>query len=309
MGRASNRKKSRRQEALRQASRRTRAARERSRAVAAPRQRVSPLAAGLEMVDRVFGPPREEPAPEYRAWCGGGRPVPAAWPGWPEGSLGNRLGSSLHLAQARSAPGLLTATVPDPRVIITHPAQWGVAASVLVRAVVFDGLRVDHPAVSRLLDVLTPVAEAEIAHQEDLENWWAYGWDEDEPEFPEMDGPVFLIGTCALGDATEAVVGDDPLSEVLAVLAPALDGTVAGLDGRAVADVLTGGSVTPYLCELPDYILKRMGRTFSVGYALQELAEARVVPPADLLRLGLTILSVLAGLCQSDSASILRRAA
>jgi hypothetical protein len=25
---------------------------------------------------------------------------------------------------------------------------------------------------------------------------------EDEPEFPEQDGPVFLLGTCALSDAT-----------------------------------------------------------------------------------------------------------
>ena len=124
-----------------------------------------------------------------------------------------------------------------------------------------------------------------------------------------MDGPVFLIGTCALGDATEAVVGDDPLSEVLAVLSPALDGVVPGLEGRAVADVLTGGRVTPYLCELPYYVLKRMGRSFSVGGALQELADARVVPPAAILPVGLTILSVLANLCQSDSPSILRRAA
>jgi hypothetical protein len=309
VGRASNRKKARRQEALRQAARRRRATRERSRARSAPHQPVFSYAAALEMVDQTFGAPDERQTPEYRVWCDGGLPVPFERPHWTEGSLGDRLCSGTHLATVRNAPCLLTATVPDPLAIIGDPAQWGVAASVLARAVVFDGLRVDHPKVSRLLDVLTPVAEAEIAHERALEDWYSSGWDEEEPEFPELDGPVFQIGTCALGDATEAVVGDDPLSEVLAVLSPALDGAVPGLDGRAVADVLTGGRVTPHLCELPDYVLKRMERSFFAGGALQELADARVVSPADILRVGLTILSVLANLCQSDSRSICRRAA
>jgi hypothetical protein len=83
---------------------------------------------------------------------------------------------------------------------MTDPAQWSVADSVLVRAVVFDGLRVDHPAVSRLLDVLAPVAEAELAYEEALEDY-SSGWDEERPEFPWMDGPVFLLGG-ALGDAS-----------------------------------------------------------------------------------------------------------
>jgi hypothetical protein len=48
---------------------------------------------------------------------------------------------------------------------------------------------------------------------------------------------------------------------------------------------------------------------FAVGGALHELADARVVPPRDILRVGLTILSALAELCKSDSRSILRRAA
>jgi hypothetical protein len=36
-------------------------------------------------------------------------------------------------------------------------------------------------------------------------------WDEDEPEFPEQDGPVFLLGTCVLVDAVWAAVGEDSL--------------------------------------------------------------------------------------------------
>ncbi len=111
------------------------------------------------------------------------------------------------------------------------------------------------------------------------------------------------------GEATEAVAGEDPLDKVIAALSPALDGIIPGLDGRAVADVLTGGRVTPYVCNLPDHVLRRMQRTFSAGGALLELADGRVVPPTDILRVGLTILSKVAELCQSDSPSILRRAA
>lgn len=57
------------------------------------------------------------------------------------------------------------------------------------------------PAVSLLLDVLAPIAQAELAHEQALEDWYSSGWDEERPEFPELAGPVFLIG-CALGDAT-----------------------------------------------------------------------------------------------------------
>jgi hypothetical protein len=266
------------------------------------------LAAARKAIERLATAPREQQTPPYRAWSDG-QPVPAEVPSWADGSLGQRLCSGEHLARARNAPCLLTATVPDRMAIIADPAQWRVAATALVRAVVFDGLRVDHPAVSRPLDVLAPIAEEELEYEHDLEDWHSSGWDEEEPWFPVDNGPVWLIGSCALGDATLAVVGNDPLDEVIASLSPALDATVPGLEGRAVADVLTGGRVTPYLCTLPDYVLKRMSRVFAVGGALHELADARVVPPRDILRVGLTILSALAELCKSDSPSILRRAA
>jgi hypothetical protein len=64
-----------------------------------------------------------------------------------------------------------------------------------------------------------------------------------------------------------------------------------------------------YRGELPDYVLKRMRHAFVVGGALQEFADDRAAPPRDILRVGLTILSMPAELCRSDSASILRRAA
>jgi len=45
-----------------------------------------------------------------------------------------------------------------------------------------------------------------------------------------------------------------------------------------------------------------MQRRFSADGALLELAESRAVPPVDILRVGLAILSVLAGLCKSGLA-------
>jgi hypothetical protein len=312
VGRASNRKKARRQEAVRQAAHGKRRVAQGTRAGAGPPPAVLSLAAAREAIHELFGPPGEQQTPEYRVWCGGGQPVPAEGPRWAEGSLGARFCSGMHLARARNAPSLLTANVPYPFEIAIDSAQWRVAADVLVRAVAFDGLRVDHPAVSRLLDTLAPIAEAELAYEQDLDDWRAWDDEDDEeekPEFPELDGPVFQIGSCALRDATLAVVGEDPLDEVLAALSPALDATVPGLDGRAVADILTGGRAIPYLCKLPDHVLKRMQRTFDPGGALHELTDAQVVPPRAILRVGLTILSALAELCQTDSPSILSRAA
>jgi hypothetical protein len=43
---------------------------------------------------------------------------------------------------------------PAATVIAADSAHWSVAANALIRAVVFDGLSLDHPAVRRLL-VLT----------------------------------------------------------------------------------------------------------------------------------------------------------
>jgi hypothetical protein len=40
-------------------------------------------------------------------------------------------------------------------------------------------------------------------------------------------------------------------------------------------------AATPYLCKLPDHVLKRMQRAFAVGGALEEFADARAVPPRE----------------------------
>jgi len=233
-------------------------------------------------------------------------------PHWPEDSVGDRFVTGSYLAEARKAPCLLTADIPDATVIAANPAHWNVATSALVRAVVFDGLTLDHPAVSMLLEMLAPIAEDELAYGEGIEAWLYRGGpesEEDEPEFPELDGPVFLLGTCALVDATWALVGEDSLSEVLGALLPALDGAIPGLDSRVVADALIGAFAEHYRCELPGdtEVLQRIGRPG--GNVLENLVAAGAVKPADVVPVGLAVLSALAELCRSGSASPVRWAA
>jgi hypothetical protein len=133
-------------------------------------------------------------------------------------------------------------------------------------------------------------------------------WDEDEPEFPEEDGPVFTVGGCALVDAVWAAVGEDPLSDVLSVLLPVLEDAVPGVDGQVAADALIAAFATEYRCEQPGdaEVLERIKHG---GDALRNLVAAGAVLPADVLPVGLAVLAAIAQLCRSDSASVLQRAA
>jgi len=79
MGRASNRKKARRQ-----AADKTQRAGQSSRAGTAPQQAMLPLVAGLQALNQELGARGEQQAPAYRAWCGGREPVPAEGPRWAE---------------------------------------------------------------------------------------------------------------------------------------------------------------------------------------------------------------------------------
>ncbi len=307
MGRASNRKK-----VQRQAGPSSQQAKQKSQADAATQQAMLQVAGALQALVQESEERKAREAAARRAWSGGADPVPAEVPRWPEDSLGDRFFGGFHLDQARNAPSLATAEIPDAAVITADPAHWNVAANALVRAVVFDGLALDHPAVRTLLEVLAPIAEAELAYRKAADAaMYQIGTDrdEDEPEFPELDGPVFLLGTCALVDAVWAAVGEDPLGDVLGVLVPVLDGAVPGLDGQAVADALIGAFATEYRCEQPGdaEVLERI--EYRGGDALENLVAAGAVPPRDVLPLGLTILSALARLCRSDSASLLRRVA
>jgi hypothetical protein len=239
-------------------------------------------------------------------------PAPAEAPRWPEGSLGARFIGSTFIDRARNAPSLATAQIPDAAVIAADPAHWNVAADALIRAVVHDGLEPDHPAVRTVLEMLAPIAEAELAYGEAADAaMYGAGPDlaDDEPEFPEDDGPVLQLGVCALTDATWAAVGLDPLSDILGALLPVLHDALPGLDAQAAADALIGAFAKHYQCKQPGdaELLERIGPV--QGDALVNLVRADAVPPRDALPVGLTLLSALARLCRSDSASLLQRVA
>jgi hypothetical protein len=234
-------------------------------------------------------------------------------PGWTEGSLGGRFFGGTHVVHAQGAPAVGGL---DLMAIAVDPAQWPVAISALIRAVVFDGLAPDHPDVSAVLDVLGPVVEAELDYEAAIDKWyeeWPDG-EEEKPEFPDLDGPVFRLGGCALVDAVTAVVGNDPLANVLEAWLPVLRGTaesmkasIRGLNERALADALACAAVTDFRRELPSDVLRRTGPPS--GNPLKTLVHVGVVPQHEVLRAGLAVLSTLADLCRSDSASILRPAA
>jgi hypothetical protein len=299
VGRASNRKKAQRQAGPRSQQAQTQQAQ--------TQQAMHLLVSDLQAIIRDGDERTEREAAARRIWSGGAEPVPARAPRWREGSLGDRFFDGDHLAETRNAPSLATAQVPDAAVIAADPGHWNVAASALIRAVVFDGLALDHPAVLALLDVLAPIAESELAYNKAADAWMNRPgalWDDDQ-DFPELDGPVFLIGACALVDAIWAAVGEDPLTDVLGILVPALDAAVPGLDGQAAADALIAALATEYRCEQPGdaEVLDRIKH--HGGNALENLVAAGAVRPADVLPAGLSLLSALARLCRSDEASIL----
>jgi hypothetical protein len=307
VGRASNRKKAQRQSGLS-----SHQAKQQSRADAAEYEALQKLAVGAQALAYHTKVRRERQAAARQSWSGDAEPIPAKAPRWAQGSLGDRFFSSTFLDRARDAPCLATAQIPDAAAISADPAQWKVAADALIRAVVYDDLGLDHPAVSKLLQLLAPIAEAEVAYHEAADAAM-YGpgldWEDDEPEFPEEDGPVFTVGGCALVDAVWAAVGDDPLSDVLGVLVPVLDDAVPGVDGHITADALIAAFATEYRCEQPGdaEVLERIEH--GGGDALRNLVAAGAAPPADVLAVGLAMLSALAQLCRSDSASVLQRAA
>lgn len=305
MGRASNRKKLRRQAGLSTEDAR------RSPAEPAQRLAMEQVIAALRAITEQIQTERERVAAAARVWCGGSDPVPAHVPPWPDGSLGDRFFSGTLLDEARSAPCLPMSDVPNARVIASDPAHWTVAVRVLVRAVLLDSVPVDDQAVTMIIDALGPVVEAELAYQAVAEQVaeGAGSW-QDLPEFPETNGPVFLLGGCALVDATWAVLGDDSLPGILDVMARSLDGAVAGLDGQVVAEALIGAFAQHYRCEMPGDIevLERVGASVS-GDPLEDLVAAGAVAPEDVLRAGLVVLSALGELCKSKSLSVLREAA
>jgi len=165
---------------------------------------------------RSFARLEANPSPALAAhvWGGGSKPEHAAIPKWPDDSAGDRFFSTQGIADAAGAPAIVGATLPTPEEMAATPELWVVATSALVRAVVLDGVTVNHPAVSTVIALLEPVVKRELAYYADETTW---------DEYPESDVPLRLLGDEVLMEATWAVVGDDSLASVLALVERRLD--------------------------------------------------------------------------------------
>ena len=245
------------------------------------------------------------PALAAHAWSGGGKPEPAAIPKWPDDSAGDRFFSIRGIADAAGAPAIVGAALPAPGEMAATSELWVVAASALVRAVVLDGVTVCHPAVSAVIALLEPVVRRELAYYADEATW---------DEYPESDVPLRLLGDEVLMDATWAIVGDDSLASVLALLERCLDtafdtpGRPASLTGRAAAEALIRAFPGHFECQAPgdEACLERLrarGRTSS--NPLCDLVRDKVIAPEDALPVGLTTLAALADLARTSAFSVL----
>src|SRR5216683_2787759 len=134
-----------------------------------------------------------------------------------------------------------------------------------------------------------------------------------EGGFPEDDAPVFLLGACCLVDATWAVVGLDPLRDVLDYLGPRLDAALAELNctlkpsGKMLAETLLRAAADFYrLDEEPAdaETMRQLGGKCE-GNPLDCLISEKAIEPADVLTIGLAVLATLADLCRTAEASVL----
>jgi hypothetical protein len=249
---------------------------------------------------------RTERLAEARRRWWPGDPAPSPAPAFPSGSLGDRLLSESLFASMLEMPSLAQATVPDAEAIRADPAQWTIAAWVLARAVVLDGLAIGDPAVASLLEVLAPVAQAELAVHAgtatlagagDTGRLGANAFDD--------DGPMLVIGTFCLIHATWAAIGDDPIAGVLEELARALEGPLPGR-GQVVAEALVRAFATHYRCEQEGdlALLERIGGP-GEGDGLLDLVASGAVTPDEALGVGLAALGALTTACLSPEASLL----
>ena len=114
-------------------------------------------------------------------------------------------------------------------------------------------------------------------------------------------------------DATWAVVGLDPLRDVLDYLGPRLDAALAELNctpkpsGTMLAGTLLRAAADFYrLDEEPaDAETMRQLGGKSEGNPLDCLISEKAIEPADALTVGLVVLATLADLCRTAEASVL----
>ena len=254
---------------------------------------------------RSFARLEANPSPALAAhvWSGG-KPEHAAIPKWPADSAGDRFFNTQGIADAAEAPPIVGAPLPLPEEMAATSGLWVVATNALVRAVVLDGMTVSHPAVSAVIALLEPVVKRELAYYADDSAW---------DEYPESDVPLRLLGDEVLMGATWAIVGDDSLVPVLALLERCLDTAFdtpsrpASLTGRAAAETLIRAFPDHFECQAPgdEACLERLRATGTSSNPLCDLVRNNVIDPEDALPVGLTILAALADLARTSAFSVL----
>jgi hypothetical protein len=228
----------------------------------------------------------------------------AAW-GWDPGSAGHRFFSDPVIADARDAPPLKKARFPKAEKVAADPRHWENAVNVLVRAVVLDRVSPDDPAVTGIADLLAPVAVTEAGH-------YATDW-RDADEFPETKGPLFRLGGMVLFEVSYAIVGTDPLPDIVDLLEERLG---AALDGNGFAPCLTGRAATralvsaltrEYRFDDPEDVacLDAIQADRTTGNALVTLISDGTVSADQAVRAGVSILAALADLARTDAISVL----
>ena len=242
-----------------------------------------------------------------RLW-GGVTPVPAEVPQWEDGSLGDFFFTEPVIAGAAAAPPAAVAVLPAPERMLAFGSAREAVASVLIRAVVLDGLPVAGPAVGALMDHLAPVIEWEAGH---------FGRPVSDAEADEMvTGPAFVIGS-ALLEAARAVIAEDRIAPVMDFLEPVLGAAVAplglsaGLTGAAVARALACAVAHAYTFTDPGdtALLNQLDPDAATSEnALETLVTDKLLAPRYALLAGLAVLAALARLCRSNAVSVLAEA-
>lgn len=300
MGKASNQKKKRRQGTGV------------SRADLEGQRALEQLARAAQKLGGMFEARREHLAAVSRSWRRGAEPEAAEMPDWAEGSAGDRFFENSRMKKYAVAPRLATAEIPSAEAFAADSGHWDIAVSALIRAVVLDRVPITDPLVTKVTRLLGPAVDAEVQYA-------ASGGRGSQPiggvegGFPEDDAPVFLLGACCLVDATWAVVGLDPLRDVLDYLGPRLDAALAELNctlkpsGKMLAETLLRAAADFYrLDEEPAdaETMRQLGGKCE-GNPLDCLISEKAAEPADVLTIGLAVLATLADLCRTAEASVL----
>ena len=300
MGRASNRKKKRRQGSGV------------SRADLEGQLALQQLARAAQKLGDTLEARRQHLAVVARSWCGGAEPEAAEVPTWGEGSAGDRFFADSGMKKYAVAPRLATAEIPSAEAFAADSGHWDVAVSALIRAVVLDRVPITDPLVTKVIRLLGPAVDAEVEYA-------ASGGRGSQPiggaegGFPEDEAPIFLLGACCLVDATWAVVGLDPLRDVLDHLGPRLDAALAELNctlkpsGKMLAETLLLAAADFYRLDEEPADAETMGQLGgkSEGNALDCLISEKAIEPADALTIGLVVLATLVDLCRTAEASVL----